>query len=252
MNPKDVATAIEQRIPMMWQINWKVPVSSLMEKWETATKLASAPKETEFAACLVCKTGMYLFGKGDYRSWFKAHSKGPCRRQWNEVCAHYGAEPHVESVGATEATKALLGELRQPREEDIPELLQQLALKDKLVANMKVVNEQQKAECENKIRVLSNNYAKLLNENNALLAGGSGNVLILEKPVGRTLCSNCEACQSEMRSCRCLVEDDTDTITGHTPCVQCNKKLKDCDEDYDEKPSHCSVCQNKIHDCSCD
>ena len=252
MNPKDVATAIEKRIPMMWQINWKVPALTLVEKWGNAGKLATNPKETEFAACLICKGGMYLFGKGDYRSWFKQHCKGPCKKKWNDVCALYGAEPQVEGARPSETTQNTLNELRKPREEDIPDLLKKLEAKDKLIAHMKVVLEQTKVECENKVRVVNTNYSKLLTEKNALLEGASHNVLIMEKPAGRSLCSDCEAYQIEMRNCRCL-EVDADAITGYTPCALCNEKLKDCEckEDYDGKPSHCGGCLNRIHYCSC-
>ena len=169
MNPKDVAYAIEQRTPMMWQINWKVSVASLLEKWGDAGRLASAPKETEFAACLACKTGMYLFGKGDYRNWFKQHSKGPCKKEWNKVCALYGAEPHVEGTGPSEATQNTLDELRKPRVEDIPDLLKKLEEKEKLVAHLVKMNEDTKAECERRICALKTTYAKLQDEYQAAL-----------------------------------------------------------------------------------
>jgi hypothetical protein len=237
MNPKDVAYAIEQRTPMMWQINWKVTVASLLDKWGDAGRLASAPKETEFAACLVCKTGMYLFGKGDYRNWFKQHSKGPCEKHWNDVCGLYGAEPHVEGTGPSEATQNTLDELRKPRVEDIPDLLKKLAEKEKLVAHLVKLNKDNEEKYEKQIEVLNSNYAQLHDKYREALRPRQQ-----EKPVQ----SNIQLVVSKDSD-----DDSFIRVSGLHRCQKCGEQYKDCD-DCDGRPANCDECFNKIGDCECE
>ena len=47
-----------------------------------------------------------------------------------------------------------------------------------------------------------------------------------------------------------IMEPEEAPITGHTMCEECDEKYLVCD--CDDKPSHCVVCGNKIHNCSCD
>jgi hypothetical protein len=241
MKADQLANAISRRIPMVWAINWTTPQASLTSSL-TPNMLLKDSKKMEFAACLICKEGRYLFGKGDHRGWFRQHStSGPCLSQWNSVCALFNAEPYdapPSDSSPPDNAADLLAEARRPPHEVIAELKKALADKSKIIQSMAQALAQTQKDCDDRVRVLTANYTKLQDELQVLKSGC--------RPLN---VPGVEAYLEPPKNTLTMEPPASTTISGQTRCQECDEKYMDCT--CDDCPQGCEVCYNKIYNCSC-
>ena len=202
MNGVDLQKAVAEKIPILWKFKGK----------------KVSPED--FAVCLVCKKASFAKERGEtsVREFFDSHLKSPCRKQWRDVCSHFGVNVLDEPPAQSDEPNPVADKLRY----DIQLFKDEITRKDGLIRQKDALINTLTDELEAKTKYANNLWTEN-QEKTAQIIDLSEKVKALPKPTAVThpvletqaeweQCDDCECpetCDGDAYSCKpCLRHND--------------------------------------------